>query len=58
MEPDRTHAADQARHRQRQSVNTGVAVGTPIYTPSSSLKDIAGNTINTSAFSAPATSRF
>jgi hypothetical protein len=40
------------------TVNSGVAVGTPVYTPSSSLKDIAGNTINTSAFSAPATSRF
>jgi len=38
--------------------NGGVAAATPVYTPSSSLKDIAGNTINTSAFSAPATSRF
>jgi hypothetical protein len=40
------------------SVRTGVAVGTPTYTPSGSLKDIAGNTIVTSAFSAPGTSRF
>ena len=40
------------------TVNTGVAAGTPTYTPDSALKDIAGNTINTSAFSAPGTSRF
>jgi hypothetical protein len=39
-------------------VNAGVAAGTPTYTPDSSLEDIAGNTINTSPFSAPATSRF
>jgi hypothetical protein len=37
---------------------TGVVAGTPVYTPDSALKDIAGNTINTSAFSAPAASRF
>jgi hypothetical protein len=40
------------------SVRTGVGLGTPTYTPSGSLKDIAGNTIVTSAFSAPGTSRF
>jgi hypothetical protein len=40
------------------SANTGVPVGTPTYTPSSSLEDIAGNTIATSPFTAPATSRF
>jgi hypothetical protein len=40
------------------TVRTNVAAGTPTYTPSSSLKDLAGNTIVTSAFSAPATSRF
>ncbi len=40
------------------AVNAGVAAGTPTYTPDSSLEDIAGNTINTSPFSAPATSRF
>jgi Chitobiase/beta-hexosaminidase C-terminal domain len=38
--------------------NTGIAVGTPTYTPSSSLEDIAGNTITTSPFSPPAASRF
>ena len=40
------------------AVNAGVPVGTPTYTPDSALKDIAGNTIVTSPFSAPATSRF
>jgi hypothetical protein len=39
-------------------VNSSIGVGTPVYTPSSSLKDIAGNTIVPSAFSAPGTSRF
>jgi hypothetical protein len=37
---------------------TGVVTGTPVYTPDSALKDIAGNTISTTPFSAPATSRF
>jgi Chitobiase/beta-hexosaminidase C-terminal domain len=40
------------------AVSVGVSAGTPTYTPSSSLTDIAGNTINTNAFSAPGTSRF
>ena len=40
------------------SVLTAVAAGTPTYTPDASLEDIAGNTIDTSPFSAPATSRF
>jgi hypothetical protein len=40
------------------AVNPGTPLGTPAYTPSSSLGDIAGNTIVTSAFSAPGTSRF
>jgi hypothetical protein len=40
------------------AVNSGIAAGTPTYTPSSSLKDMAGNTINTSAFSPSGTSRF
>jgi Chitobiase/beta-hexosaminidase C-terminal domain len=40
------------------TVNSGIAVGTPVYTPNSSLKDLAANTITTSAFSAPGTSRF
>lgn len=39
-------------------VNTGVAAGTPTYTPDSALQDLAGNGISTSAFSAPGTSRF
>src|SRR5205823_5954370 len=32
------------------SVNSSIAAAKPTYTPSPSLKDIAGNTINTSAF--------
>jgi hypothetical protein len=40
------------------TVMSGIAAGTPSYTPSSSLKDIAGNTISTSAFSPGGTSRF
>ena len=39
-------------------MSTGVAAGTPVYSPDSALKDIAGNTIDTSPFSAPGTSRF
>jgi hypothetical protein len=38
--------------------NLLVSAGTPTYTPSASLKDIAGNTINTSPFSPSGTSRF
>ena len=39
---------------------SGVAVSTPIYTPSTALKDLAspGNTMAATPFSAPATSRF
>ena len=37
---------------------TGVAASTPVYTPDATLKDLAGNAIVTTAFSAPATSRF
>jgi hypothetical protein len=40
------------------TVGNNVAAGTPRYTPSSSLEDIAGNTIVTTPFSAPGTSRF
>jgi hypothetical protein len=40
------------------SVLTGVGAGTPVYTPDSALKDIPGNSIVTSPFSAPGTSRF
>jgi hypothetical protein len=40
------------------AVSFGIAAGTPIYTPSSSLKDIAGNAMSATAFSAPGTSRF
>jgi hypothetical protein len=39
-------------------VKTGVAAGTPVYTPNASIKDFAGNAISTSPFSAPGTSRF
>ncbi|MCW3066480.1 MAG: hypothetical protein JWN32_3652, partial [Solirubrobacterales bacterium] len=38
--------------------NTGIAAGTPTYTPSAALKDLAGNTISASAFTASGTSRF
>jgi hypothetical protein len=39
---------------------TGVAASTPIYTPSTALKDLAsaGNAMAANPFSAPATSRF
>jgi hypothetical protein len=39
---------------------TGVAASTPIYTPSTALKDLAspGNAMAANLFSAPATSRF
>jgi hypothetical protein len=37
---------------------TGVADSTPTYTPNAALKDLAGNTMTATAFSAPATSRF
>ena len=40
------------------AVSNNVAAGTPTYTPYSSLEDIAGNTIVTTPFSAPGTSRF
>jgi hypothetical protein len=37
---------------------TSVPVSTPVYTPNAALKDLAGNAMTASAFSAPATSRF
>jgi hypothetical protein len=40
------------------AVSLGIAAGTPVYTPSSSLKDIAGNAMSATGFSAPGTSRF
>lgn len=40
------------------SVNTGAPLGTPTWTPSTSLADLAGNTMAATAFNAPSTSRF
>jgi hypothetical protein len=40
------------------AVNPNVGAGTPVYTPDSALKDLAGNSIVASPFSAPGTSRF
>jgi hypothetical protein len=37
---------------------TGVGASTPVYTPSTALEDLAGNTMAATAFSAPGTSRF
>ena len=36
----------------------GVGVSTPVYTPSTALEDMAGNTMAAAPFSAPGTSRF
>ena len=36
----------------------GVAASIPVYTPDTALKDLAGNTMAATAFSAPTTSRF
>jgi hypothetical protein len=37
---------------------TGVAASIPVYTPSTALKDLAGNTMAATPFSAPAATRF
>jgi hypothetical protein len=39
-------------------INSNVTAGTPVYTPNSALQDFAGNSIVTTPFSAPGTSRF
>ena len=37
---------------------TGVAASIPVYTPSTALRDLAGNAMTATAFSAPAASQF
>ena len=59
LEPDFTHAHGQIGHSSRAGSRTPASPsGLPPTPPSSSLEDIAGNTITTSPFSPPAASRF
>ena len=55
---DPTARTLQVRLAANNGSQTGVALSIPVYTPDTALRDLAGNTMTATAFSAPAASRF